>query len=55
MRSDSDILCLKNGMLATINKTAFGSYGSTIVSLVIHCIIMFQLVAAVDLIRKKST
>ena len=55
MPTDSDVLCLRNGTLATVNETAFGSYGSTIVSLVIRCIKMFRLVVVVDLNRKKST
>ena len=41
--------------LATGNETAFGSYGSIFVSLVIRCIKMFRLVVVVDLNRKKST
>ena len=28
MPTDSDVLCLRNGMLAAMNETAFGSYGS---------------------------
>ena len=55
MPTDSDVLCLRNGTLATVNETAFGSYGSTFVSLVIRCIKMFRLVVVVDLNRKKST
>ena len=54
MPIDSDVLCLRNETLATMNEMAFGSYGSTFVSLVIHCIITFQLVVVVDLNRKKS-
>ena len=55
MPTDSDVLCLRNGTLATMNETAFGSYVSTFVSLVIRCIKMFRLVVVVDLNRKKST
>ena len=55
MPTDSDVLCLRNGTLATKNETVFGSYGSTFVSLVIRCIKMFRLVVVVDLNRKKST
>ena len=54
MPTDSDVLCLRNETLATVNETAFGSYGSTFVSLVIRCIVTFRLVVVVDLNRKKS-
>ena len=53
MPTDSDILCLRNGMLTTMNEMAFGSYGSTFVSLVIRSIKMFRLVVVVDLNSKK--
>ena len=54
MPTDSDILCLRNETLATGNEMAFGSYGSTFVSLVICCIKILRLVVVVDLNRKKS-
>ena len=54
MPTDSDVLCLRNRTLATVNEKDFGSYGSTFVSLVIHCIKMFWLVVVVDLNRNKS-
>ena len=54
MPTDSDVLCLRTETLATVNETAFGSYGSTFVSLVIRCIITFRLVVVFDLNRKKS-
>ena len=54
MPSDSDVLRFINGTLAAINETAFGAYSATFMSLVIHCIKMFQLVAVVNLNRKRS-
>ena len=55
MPTGSDVLCLRNGTLATMNETDFGSYGSTFVSLVIRCIKMFRLVVVIDLNWKKTT
>ena len=54
MPTDSDVWCLRNGTLGTVNETAFGSYGYTFASLVIHCIKMFRLVVVVVLNGKKA-